>query len=113
MTRKELEKLSKPELIKILSGASDLDIQLEITRGVIADDLRLINKGELDKTKILNLDDKYFKRISDMLKTKSDLFSPPLLNKTGKQPSETKVTEPDENSFEAVSKRVQEKINGK
>lgn len=64
--------MKKPDEI-INPGEEQLKIQLDCVRKAIADDLKIVNSGDTSGLKILSLDDKLYKRISDLLKPVAEL----------------------------------------
>ena len=109
MKRTDLEKLSKEQLIEILNGVNELQVQLSITCNTLAQDLRFLNEGKAELMKILNSDEKYFERFIVLVKCRSDLNSLSLLP----EPQEkigTKKIKAGDNVFEHVIREV--KRNG-
>lgn len=81
--------MKKPDEI-INPGEEQLKLQLDCVRQTIADDLKIVNSGDTNGLKILSLDDKLYKRISDLLKP-----VPELPVKVSKQPKEEVLEDDD------------------
>lgn len=108
MKQFDINVLTKEQLIEILNGASNLQIQLSWMCHVLAEDIELANSGASEGFRLLsgNKDDKIFERLMTMVKMKTELGSLSLLPK----PDEKERSSG--NVFEDMSKKVQSKING-
>lgn len=107
--------MKKPDLItKETPGQNEMDNQLDIIRGSIAEDLKLVNYGVVEGLKILSLDDKLYKRITDLLKPEKSQksLSLPVADDKSVQEADVDSVKSTGNPFEAASKRVKAKING-
>lgn len=115
--KNNLEELSKEQLIAILNGASELQIELAHLAHTIAMEIRKVNSGQTEDLTILNGDDKLFERLVALIKLKLELSSLSLLPK-----SEEKVEhnangvlklKPGDNPYEHIVKQVKKNGNTK
>ena len=94
-------------------GETKLNEQLDIIKLAIAEDLKLVKAGKIGDLKILNLDEKLYKRISELIKpTRSQKYekSDEQSEASDNLPKDTKKSKftlpPGGNAFETVVKDI-------
>lgn len=94
-------------------GEIKLNEQLDIIKLAIAEDLKLVKAGKIDDLKILNLDEKLYKRIAELIKPtrsqKTDKAedTPESLDNLPTDTKKSKFTmPPGGNAFEHVVKDI-------
>ena len=99
-----IQSLSKEQLLEILNGVPELQIQLSHLCAKIAKEIEQINRGKTEDLPILRGDDKLFEKLMSIVKMRNDLTSLTLM------PKSEEVTTG--NPFEDVSNKVRAKLNG-
>jgi hypothetical protein len=104
-----LQKLSREQLLEILNGVPELQVQLSHLCAKIASEIQLINSGNVTELPILRGDDKLFEKLMVVVKMRNDLS---LLSLLPKQEDDAPMVsgklkiKPGDNPYEHMIKQV-------